>query len=70
VSGGTAWPGGTSSATGYSDLASDAWWLATTSRWRTTPALHRSPTKPVLCSRIREHLEAPHVGVLPAVLKG
>ena len=29
-------------------------WLATTNRWRTTPALHRSPTKPVLCSRIRE----------------
>src|ERR1700712_4030429 len=36
-------------------LRSDAWWLATTNRWRTTPALHRSPTKPVLCSRIREH---------------
>src|SRR5678815_2889014 len=39
--------------------ALDAWWLATTSRWRTTPALHRSPTKPVLCSRIREHCKAP-----------
>ncbi|ASM76572.1 hypothetical protein VITFI_CDS0794 [Vitreoscilla filiformis] len=23
-----------------------AWWLATTNRWRTTSALHRSPTKP------------------------
>src|ERR1043165_10273052 len=40
-----------------SSLALDAWWLATTSRWRTTPALHRSPTKPVLCSRFREHSE-------------
>ena len=42
-----------------SGLAPEAWWLATTSRWRTTPALHRSPTKPVLCSRIREHLKRP-----------
>ena len=48
-------PSPRSSATGCSDIASDAWWLATTSRWRTTQALHRSPTKPVLCSRIREH---------------
>jgi len=23
----------------------DAWWLATTNRWRTTPALHRSPNQ-------------------------
>src|SRR6185369_18006128 len=38
-------------------LRPKAWWLATTSRWRTTPALHRSPTKPVLCSRFREHLK-------------
>jgi hypothetical protein len=37
-----------------SSLALEAWWLATTSRWRTTPALHRSPTKPVPCSRIKE----------------
>jgi len=38
-----------------SGLAPEAWWLATTNRWRTTMALHRGPTKPVLCSRIREH---------------
>ena len=37
-----------------SSLALEAWWQATTCRWRTTPALHRSPTKPVLCSRIKE----------------
>ena len=30
---------------------------ATTSRWRTTPALHRSPTEPVLRSRIGERSE-------------
>src|SRR5207247_11094989 len=51
-----------SSATGYSGLAPEAWWLATTSRWRTTMALHHSPTKPVLCSRIREHSEDPKGG--------
>src|SRR5260221_14468478 len=50
-------------------LALEAWWLATTNRWRTTPALHRGPTKPVLCSRIREHLEA-SVGGLSGALRG
>jgi len=44
-----------------SNLAFEAWWLATTNRWRTTSALHRGPTKPVLCSRIREHLEKPSI---------
>ncbi|KDB52237.1 hypothetical protein X805_21450 [Sphaerotilus natans subsp. natans DSM 6575] len=40
-------------------LAPEAWWLATTSRWRTTGALHTGPTKPVLRSRVREHLKKP-----------
>src|SRR5271167_2325684 len=37
------------------------WWLATTSRWRTTALglrhLHR-PTKPVFCSRVRRRRQA------------
>jgi len=44
---------------GRPGLAPEAWWLATTSRWRTTEALRLSPTKPVPCSRFREHCETP-----------
>jgi hypothetical protein len=54
-----------SGAVKYSDIP-EAWWLATTSRWRTTPALHQSPTKPVPCSRIREHLENVWTHAIPA----
>jgi len=36
-----------------------AWWLATTNRWRTTPALHRSPTKPVLLQSDQRTLGKP-----------
>jgi len=46
--------------------------LATTNRWRTTLALHQGPTKPALCSRIREHLKEPRIiphAILSAVLK-
>ena len=39
-------------------IAPLAWWLATTSRWRTTSPLQRRPTKPAFRSRLRKRSEA------------
>ena len=39
-------------------LRSQAWWLATTSRWRTTSPLQRRPTIPAFRSRFRKRSEA------------